>query len=87
MKIYVVSSLTHDDFGSLGRGWHESKLVAARANADEKNVQAFFKKLCDNGDATTEDIFQKAQTPVKAKTATSSKVKRAKTATNKTVGK
>ncbi len=72
MKIYMYSSAS-SDFGSLGRGWHESDVVSKRNNVPEKDVVEYFKSLIKSDQATDIDRAEKTNT-LKAKTATNKKL-------------
>lgn len=44
MKIYVKSSIS-SPYGHIGKGHHDSKLIAARENVTMKEIDAYFDTL------------------------------------------
>lgn len=74
MKVYINSSL-NGPYGSLGRGWHESALVAERENSTDREVSSYFTSLISCGMAVlpADSPAEQAVAPAPEKPATKKK--------------
>lgn len=59
MNIYIISSLS-GPFGSIGKGWVSSGYIAERENANEAEVQDYFKSLLSTSMATDQPVSETA---------------------------